>query len=184
MPLVGPQALPHLPLFLVVTCHGKGHQVFKRNRPFPVERDEHRTHVREFQSPLDHQRRDTKSRGDILDGLSRVDKRAKGLELIGRVHGLPARVLRKADLHRALVAHHETGDRAIGNNALLLDEQLQSTPAATARHDRVRRLCLPCPLWGFVDIEVLQHTLRDDEIGKLFDARVGCGLAHVERRQA
>jgi hypothetical protein len=88
MPLVGAQALPYLPLFLVVICHGKGHQVFKRNRPFPVERDEHGTNVREFQSPLDHQRRDTEARGDILDGLPRVDERAKGIELVGGVSSL------------------------------------------------------------------------------------------------
>ena len=39
-------------------------------------------------------------------------------------------------------------------------------------------------LIALVDVEVLQDTLRGDELGELLDAGVSAGLSHVERRKA
>ena len=86
----------------MVVAQRQGHQLIEVDATLPIQRQQLRRHRREFQPPLHRQHLHAEPCGHVLDAFAFIDQRLERLELIGRVHGLPATVLGQTDLHRTL----------------------------------------------------------------------------------
>jgi hypothetical protein len=181
MSLVGLEALPHLSLTLEVVRDRERHQVLERDLLFTVKLDELRTDIRELEPSLHDERRDAKSRSDVLDRLTGVDELAKRLELISRMHVFAAAVLSQANLERMLVARDQARNFVVWRDVLLFDQQLQRTPAPSTCDDAIRALASSRLFRIFVNRQVLQDALRPNQRSEFFDALLLKGLPYVER---
>ena len=154
----------------MVVAQRQGHQLIEIDAALPVERQQLRRHRREFQATLHRQHLHTESRGHVFDAFAFVDQRLESLELVGRVHGLPAAVLGQTDFHRTLRRHQLAQHLVRLRQPAPLLQQQQRSPPTLARSDRELDLARVSPSGHlFGDHQVVQQSLRVDERRQLLD---------------
>ena len=128
--------LPHRHLACGVGGDGEGLEGLEVDGVLPVGVQQLRRGVAEAEALLDGALGDAEAGGDVGDGGAGERERAEGLDLVGRVHGDPDRVLGERELG---VAHAVLDDAAghgeVGSDGALAGEVVQRGEPAGAGDD-------------------------------------------------
>ena len=141
LPAGGPVALvldllPHGHLARGVGGHGEGFQGLQVDGVLAVGVEQLGRGVAEAKALLDDALGDAEAGGDVGDGGAGERERAEGLDLVGRVHGDPDRVLGERELGVAhAVLDDAAGHREVGSDGALAGEVVERGEAAGAGDD-------------------------------------------------
>ena len=141
LPAGGPVALvldllPHRHLARGVGGDGEGLEGLEVDGVLPVGVQQLRRGVAEAEALLDDALGDAEAGGDVGDGGAGERERAEGLDLVGRVHGDPDRVLGERELGVAhAVLDDAAGHREVGSDGALAGEVVQRGEPAGAGDD-------------------------------------------------
>ena len=162
----------------VIVRDGKGHQLLERHSSVAIELHQARADAGELEALIDEQDTHAEARRDVFDAAARIDQLAKGVELVGGVHGLPHLVFGEARFrYRPRPSRTLQPMLGVLGDLLAFGEQLERGEPPRPGNDLIFLV------GDRPHLQILQEAVRGDAGGEFVDADLGAGLAHIRRRR-